>query len=274
MTHTMSSISTTSTTTGHNISVVTNDTDVEVTTTLLSNLFANFTPEELAAAEAVPYTRHGEWTGRCIFPTGEEPTWEYFSLQPDRCELLCSLRANCVAFSHDRSEENCYLTDQMGLTGHGNGAGLWKCSTKQEAQTAWECEDTDIVVVDGRIIVNGPEVRCGCSGAFQRGLWGPVSATAEQFASVWCALGMAAPLLCGLAAFMLHSFACSMAVEHWTASDHKVSMRSLVARQVRPIEDEEGEVQHNHSIVAWREAPRDENPKPVTQFGTNRMFSV
>eukprot|EP00913_Durusdinium_trenchii_P011549 g10843.t1 len=89
VTHTMSSISTTSTTTGHNISVVTNDTDVEVTTTLLSNLFANFTPEELAAAEAVPYTRHGEWTGRCIFPTGEEPTWEYFS------ELLCSLRANC-----------------------------------------------------------------------------------------------------------------------------------------------------------------------------------
>jgi len=246
---------------------------MQVTTTTMSPLFANFTDEEIREAQAVLYTYHGGFTGKCIVPTGEEPSFRSMDAL-DECEMVCSLHLDCYGYSQDTKKEKCLLWTQRGLTGHGNGAPMWNCATKQQVDMSHECAPTNIVVVDGRIIEPGPKVRCDCSGAFDRGLWGPVSATAEQIASGWCNLGMAAPIMCGLAGFLIHSFACSMAVEHFTASEHRVTMRALVTSQVRPVDDGEGEVEHNQAVVAWSEAPRDDNPKPVAQFGTNRMFSV
>eukprot|EP00435_Cladocopium_sp_Y103_P016778 s2043_g4.t1 len=246
---------------------------MEVTTTQ-SPLFVNFTDEEMRTAQAVLYTLHGDFTGKCIYPTGEEPMSQSVDAPGSDCQLLCSLHEDCTAYSQDKDLETCLHWKTTGLTGHGNGGGFWSCVTKQQVYAPRECAPTDIVVVDGRIIEAGPQVRCGCSGAFDRGLWGPVSATAEQVASVWCNIGMAASFMFGLVGFFVHSFACSMAVEHCTASQHRVTLRRLVTRQVRPIDDGEGEVENNQSMVAWTEAPRDDNPKPVAQFGTNRMFSV
>jgi len=253
-----------------------NNTDnqtMEVTTTQ-SPLFVNFTDDEIRTAQAVLYTLHGDFTGKCIYPTGEEPMSHSVDALGSDCQLLCSLHEDCTAYSQDKELETCLHWKTTGLTGHGNGGGFWSCVTKQQVYAPRECAPTDIVVVDGRIIEAGPQVRCGCSGAFDRGLWGPVSATAEQIASVWCSIGMAASFMFGLVGFLVHSFACSMAVEHCTASQHRVTLRSLVTRQVRPIDDGEGEVENHQSMVAWTEAPRDDNPKPVAQFGTNRMFSV
>ena len=107
---------------------------------------------------------------RCKIPTGEEPSFD--SVDDVDCELLCSLRSNCFGFSQAKTLSGCLLWTQPSLTGHGNGANDWNCSTKQ-VESLRECDPNgpnDIKVVpspsrfrhsnaqvDGRIIELAPE---------------------------------------------------------------------------------------------------------------------
>ncbi|CAE7214604.1 unnamed protein product [Symbiodinium natans] len=162
-----------------------------------------------------------------------------------------------------------------GLIGHGNGQGLWSCATKVLAAEAWECNTSALMIKDGIPVQMAPEIRCGCSGSFSRGLWGFVSVIAEQFATFYCELGMIAPMLIGLAGFALHSFTCSQAVAHFNVLQAEETHRHLVmiGQQARVVVDE-GEPETNTSMIAWNEARRETAPKPHATLGTNRMFSV
>mmetsp|Transcript_20199 Transcript_20199/g.47818 ORF Transcript_20199/g.47818 Transcript_20199/m.47818 type:complete len:706 (+) Transcript_20199:73-2190(+) len=264
------------------------NTTTQTTTTTPSPLLANFTAMEIQQAEEVMYTYHGammgqtvEMTGKCILPTGEEPSFVRFEEATDSdCRLLCSLHDECFGYSRDgplrgMNPRACLLWTQSGLTGHGHGGGLWSCATKILAAEPRNCTSSAPVMKDGIPVEMAPEIWCGCSGAFSRGPWGLVSVIAEQFATFYCELGMIAPMLIGLAGFAIHSFTCSQAVAHLNVLEAQETHRQLVAvgQQGRAVV-EEGDQQTNTAMVAWHEARRENLPKPLATLGTSRMFSV
>jgi len=264
------------------------NTTTQTTTTTPSPLLANFTAMEIQQAEEVMYTYHGammgqavEMTGKCILPTGEEPSFVRFEEATDSdCRLLCSLHDECFGYSRDgplrgMNPRACLLWTQSGLTGHGHGGGLWSCATKILAAEPRNCTSSAPVMKDGIPVEMAPEIWCGCSGAFSRGPWGLVSVIAEQFATFYCELGMIAPMLIGLAGFAIHSFTCSQAVAHLNMLEAQETHRQLVAvgQQGRAVV-EEGDQQTNTAMVAWHEARRENLPKPLATLGTSRMFSV
>jgi len=264
------------------------NTTTQTTTTTPSPLLANFTAMEIQQAEEVMYTYHGammgqivEMTGKCILPTGEEPSFVRFEEATDSdCRLLCSLHDECFGYSRDgplqgMNPRACLLWTQSGLTGHGHGGGLWSCATKILAAEPRNCTSSAPVMKDGIPVEMAPEIWCGCSGAFSRGPWGLVSVIAEQFATFYCELGMIAPMLIGLAGFAIHSFTCSQAVAHLNVLEAQETHRQLVAagQQGRAVVDE-GDQQTNTAMVAWHEARRENLPKPLATLGTSRMFSV
>lgn len=262
------------------------NTTTQTTTTTPSPLLANFTAMEIQQAEEVMYTYHGammgqavEMTGKCILPTGEEPSFVRFEEATDSdCRLLCSLHDECFGYSRDgplrgMNPRACLLWTQSGLTGHGHGGGLWSCATKILAAEPRNCTSSAPVMKDGIPVEMAPEIWCGCSGAFSRGPWGLVSVIAEQFATFYCELGMIAPMLIGLAGFAIHSFTCSQAVAHLNMLEAQETHRQLVAVGQQAVV-EEGDQQTNTAMVAWHEARRENLPKPLATLGTSRMFSV
>eukprot|EP00438_Fugacium_kawagutii_P019917 Skav204309 [mRNA] locus=scaffold453:89534:102890:- [translate_table: standard] len=82
------------------------------------SIFENYTAAELEEAKAVKFTIHGDFTGKCIFPWGEEPSYIAVDAPEDDCDLIKTLLL---------------------------------------------------------------PVRCGCSGAFDRGPWGPVRLPTNDF---------------------------------------------------------------------------------------------
>eukprot|EP00440_Ansanella_granifera_P009303 gb/GFBE01010083.1/.p1 GENE.gb/GFBE01010083.1/~~gb/GFBE01010083.1/.p1 ORF type:complete len:607 (+),score=108.62 gb/GFBE01010083.1/:1-1821(+) len=140
------------------------------------------------------------------------------------------------------------------------------------------CNNTDFAADSALAALDSPKVVCGCSGAGLSGIYGIVSVATTQIATVWCELGMFAPVLLGFVGFLVHGFACSVAVEqsmaHYDEGRRKVLMKGVAIQKV--VQNDKGEVKkaNDNSIIAWNEAEPDKMPLPTYEVGTSRMFSV
>eukprot|EP00930_Biecheleria_cincta_P001416 TRINITY_DN102558_c0_g1_i1.p1 TRINITY_DN102558_c0_g1~~TRINITY_DN102558_c0_g1_i1.p1 ORF type:complete len:662 (+),score=58.30 TRINITY_DN102558_c0_g1_i1:77-2062(+) len=146
-------------------------------------------------------------------------------------------------------------------------------TTTTRTYTKRQCNETGWV--DSTGIQPAPPLQCGCSGSSSRGIFGFSSVAAEQTAVVWCDLGMAAPFLFGIAAFLVHSLACALAAEQLGLYKAETRKQSTIRPTIAIVsETEDREARQQKAIIGWSYVEPQEMPQPTHKIGTNRLFSM
>lgn len=124
---------------------------------------------------------------------------------------------------------------------------------------------------------------CQCGEPGSRGYWAWMLVPTEQIASTWCGFGEWAPITMGMFLYTTHGFICSLVLERARQYSEKMRVRAF-KKHLRKVRKEmarnkkatfaDANKAEGSTIVLWKEAPKDDLPRPLHEIYGDRIFSV